>query len=93
MPAVPDGAVTWAGCTVECYSGHTYAQEPRAVVTTQGQRWPVAQVEHRWRTPSGPAFRIRTEAGNLFDLHYSEADDRWMVRPLPAAEPVAEPGE
>ena len=84
---------TVAQWTVECYSGHTYAQEPRAIVTSQGQRWSVAQVEQRWRTPSGPAFLIRTEAGGLFDLRYSEADDRWTVRTLPAAEPVAEPGE
>ena len=79
--------------TVECYSGHTYAQEPRAIVTAEGQRWMVAEVVQRWRTPAGPAFRIRTEAGDLFDLHYSETDDRWTVRPLPAAEPVAELGE
>ena len=93
MLGLPDGAVTWAGCTVECYSGHTYAQEPRAAVTTKGLRCPIVEIRLRWRTPTGPAFRIRTEAGDLFDLHYSEADDRWTVRTMPAAEPVAEPGE
>lgn len=65
---------------VECYSGHTYAQEPRAVVWA-GQRHVVAQVEARWRTPDGPAFRLRTEAGDRFDLHYHESTDTWSLIP------------
>jgi aminotransferase len=63
---------------VECFSGHIYAQEPRAIVW-QGHRHLVAQVEERWRTPQGPAFRVRTESGERFDLHYHELDDRWTV--------------
>jgi histidinol-phosphate/aromatic aminotransferase/cobyric acid decarboxylase-like protein len=61
---------------VECYSGHTYAQEPRAVIW-QGRRYPVAHVEARWRTPEGPAFRVRTESGHIFDLAYHEAEGCW----------------
>lgn len=86
------------GSTVECYSGHTYAQEPR-VVTWKGCRRPVVQVEKRWRTPEGPAFLARTEAGDLFELQYHELEDRWLVRLLfdsseePAgAGPMACPG-
>lgn len=67
---------------VECYSGHTYAQEPRVVVW-QGRRYPVTEVEQRWRTPDGPAFRVRTKAGGHFDLHYHETNDRWMIASLP----------
>jgi hypothetical protein len=66
---------------VECYSGHTYAGEPRALVW-EGVRRLVARVEERWRTPQGPAFRVRTEAGILFELHYRELDDRWAIRPV-----------
>lgn len=65
---------------VECYSGHTYAQEPRAV-HWQGLRYPVAQVEQRWRTPAGPAFRVQTESGTVFDLQYHELEDRWLIIP------------
>jgi hypothetical protein len=65
---------------VECYSGHTYAQEPRAVYW-QGRRYPVAQVEGRWRTPAGPAFRVQTESGTVFDLHYHELEDQWRILP------------
>jgi hypothetical protein len=42
---------------VECYSGYTYAQEPRAF-EWQGQRYQVRHIAKRWRTPVGPAFRV-----------------------------------
>ncbi len=63
---------------VECYSGHTYAQEPRAVVWG-ARRYPVVEVEARWRTPTGPAFRVRTESGAQFELHYHQLEDRWTI--------------
>jgi hypothetical protein len=69
---------------VECYSGHTYAGEPRALVW-QGSRYRVVQVEERWRTPEGPGFRVRTEGGTTFDLSYHEQGDRWSIRPWPNA--------
>lgn len=68
--------------TVECYSGHTYAQEPRALVW-QGERYLVACVEERWRTQEGPAFCVGTETGERFELHYHEHRDRWQIRMLP----------
>jgi len=77
-----DNTSIWSECSVECYSGHTYAQEPRAVVTQSGQRFPVAQVEERWRTPSGPVFRVRTQTGDRLDLAYIESDGRWTVSHL-----------
>ena len=66
---------------MECYSGHTYAQEPRAVVW-QGRRFPVAGIERRWRTPEGPAFRVETEQGIPFELHYSEREKVWAIEPM-----------
>jgi hypothetical protein len=42
---------------VECYSGYTYAQEPRAF-EWHGRRYEVERIVKRWRTPSGPAFRV-----------------------------------
>ncbi len=64
--------------TVECYSGYTYAQEPRAFVW-QGQRHIVQKVERFWRTPQGPGFRVRTEDGRLFELTYDEQADIWSL--------------
>jgi len=63
---------------VECYSGHTYAQEPRAFLW-EGGRYRVAGVEARWRTPDGPAFRVRVESGERFDLHYQPETDTWSL--------------
>jgi hypothetical protein len=64
---------------VECYSGHTYAGEPRAV-RWQGERRLVTRVLDRRRTPAGPAFRVEVEGGVHLDLQYNEATGRWSVR-------------
>ena len=52
----------------------------------QGQRYPVTRIESRWRTPEGPAFCVRTETGERFELHYHEAQDGWTIRALPETE-------
>jgi len=67
--------------TVECYSGYTYAQEPRAF-TWRGQRYEVTEIEHRWREPQGPAFRLRTADGQRWQLAYNEAQDAWSLQVL-----------
>jgi hypothetical protein len=64
---------------VECYSGHTYAQEPRAFFW-QGKRHVVQSVERMWRTPEGPHFLVCTEEGGFFELAYDETKDVWSVR-------------
>ena len=65
--------------TVECYSGYTYAQEPRAF-TWRGRRYVVQAVERAWRTPEGPHFLVRTEEGVFFELGYDEAKDEWHLK-------------
>jgi hypothetical protein len=77
-----DGAMDLTEFQVECYSGHTYAQEPRAVVW-QGRRSLVTHVEGHWRTPEGPVFRVCLDSGERLELRYSELEDRWAVRALP----------
>ena len=72
---------------VECYSGHTYAQEPRAV-EWRGQRYEVVRVVKRWRIPTGPAFRVdvipisnsQSPISNQVDLHYLELEDTWTMK-------------
>jgi hypothetical protein len=70
---------------VTCYSGHTYAQEPRAI-TWHGQHYEVKNILKRWRTPQGPGFRVQVEATTphstplkLVDLNYIETQDRWTM--------------
>ncbi len=69
--------------TVECYSGYTYAQEPRAFMWG-GARLPISTVERAWRTPSGRAFRVLTSDGRRFRLSYDEATDSWLCEALNA---------
>jgi len=66
---------------VECYSGHTYAQEPRAF-TWLGQRQDVVETERFWREPDGPRFRVRTGDGQRWDLAYDDAKSSWSLRKL-----------
>ena len=85
MPDV--GSVT---VQIECYSGYTYAQEPRAVVW-RGERYEVQRIVKRWRTPAGPAFRVevaqpKSQTSNLLspisglvDLQYIEIEDQWTT--------------
>ena len=63
---------------VECYSGHTYAQDPRAFVW-QGQRVEVEAIEACWRTPDGPVFRVRAQSEEVLELRYHETEDRWSI--------------
>ena len=71
---------------VECYSGHTYAQEPRAF-EWEGRRYEVERVIKRWRTPAGPCFRVEVSGisdpnspiSNPVDLTYLESTDRWTM--------------
>lgn len=77
--------------TVECYSGHAYAQELRALVW-QGQRQVVRAVQARWRSPAGPAFRVQTERGAVYDLLYDETAQRWTITPLGAEKDRPEAG-
>ena len=81
---------------VECYSGHTYAQEPQRFTWLDVQ-YTVIRVSERWRTPEGPAFRVHTRPAGCFRLHYLELEDRWHVGPAPerigsSANPANVPG-
>ncbi|HEY67289.1 MAG: hypothetical protein DRI79_11725 [Chloroflexi bacterium] len=69
------------GVVVECYAGICYPERPRAFVWEE-ERVEVEEIERRWRTPSGPAFRVRAAGGRRFTLTYDEAADAWDVRPV-----------
>lgn len=64
---------------VECYSGYTYAQEPRAF-TWHSERHVVAAVERTWRAPEGPHFLVRTREGGFFELTYDEVEHTWSAK-------------
>lgn len=64
--------------SVEVYSGHTYAERPRAF-TCRGRRYAVEAVEDTWRMPGGRGFLVRTETGERWELVYDEVQDRWLI--------------
>lgn len=63
---------------VECYSGHTYAQEPRAF-GLHNQRRAVTVVRKRWREPTGPCFDVLADDAQAYVLAYNETTDCWSV--------------
>jgi hypothetical protein len=63
---------------VECYSGDTYAQEPR-VFWLDNQRRRVTVVRKRWREPTGPYFDIVADDAHAYVLTYDETTDCWSV--------------
>jgi aminotransferase len=68
--------------TVECYSGYTYAQEPRAFVW-HGVRRTVTRVERTWREPDGPHFSVQADDGCRYNLAYDEARVAWQIERRP----------
>jgi hypothetical protein len=67
--------------SVECYASTRYPERPRAFLW-RGERLAVETVERQWRTPTGPAFRVRAADGRTFTLVYDEAADSWTIQPI-----------
>jgi hypothetical protein len=78
---MPEQTDVIADPLVHCYSGHTYAQEPRSFMW-QGQCHEVAEIERRWREPDGPRFRVRTVNGRRWRLGYDERKASWTIEIL-----------
>jgi putative sterol carrier protein len=66
---------------VHCYSGHTYAERPRSFLW-QGTEYKVEEIEKAWQEPGKKLFKVITEQGKLFELCYSETEDRWSATEL-----------
>jgi hypothetical protein len=65
---------------VTCFSGHTYAQRPRAF-SWQGEEFEVSAVVSEAHTPQGKNFVVKTTSGELFNLDYTIDTNHWQVRP------------
>ena len=68
--------------SVRCYSGHTYAQEPRSLVW-QGKEHGVASVKSVRRVLKGETvlvvFSVETTGRMFFQLSYDESTDTWSA--------------
>jgi len=68
----------WNNPKVNCYSGHTYAEEPRSF-TWQGIEYEVEEIERAWLEPGERHFQVRTNDNKIFRLCYNEARDQWSI--------------
>jgi hypothetical protein len=66
---------------VNCYSGHTYAEEPRSFVWEE-VKYEVEEIEKAWLEPGERYFQVRTRDNKLFRLCYNEAEDQWSLTEL-----------
>ena len=66
---------------VNCYSGHTYAEEPRSF-TWEGTEYQVQDIEKAWQEPGERCFRVRTTDNKLFKLCYNEIQKQWSLTEL-----------
>lgn len=66
---------------VKCYSGYTYAQQPRSFLWL-GKEYEVSFIQKEWQEPSKRFFQIRTQDERLFELCYNENQDQWLVTEL-----------
>lgn len=66
---------------VNCYSGHTYAQEPRSF-RWQDTEYEVAEIEKAWQEPGKRYFKVRTGDNKLFQLCYNEVPEQWSLLEL-----------
>ena len=69
------------GELVECHSGFTYAEKPKAL-TWESRRLEIVAITARWCSPEARHFRVRTSNGQEFELAYREADNEWRITQL-----------
>jgi hypothetical protein len=64
---------------VRCYSGHTYAQEPRSFIWG-GEEYEVEEIVKAWREPEERHFLVKTGGNKLFQLCYNDVKGRWSLK-------------
>jgi len=64
--------------TVNCYSGHTYAEEPLSFLW-EGIEYEVEEIEKTWHEPGERHFQVRIRDNKVFQLCYNEIEKRWSL--------------
>ncbi len=64
--------------TVKCYSGHTYAEEPRSF-EWEGVEYEVEEIQRAWREPGERHFLVKTGGNKSFQICYNEVNERWSL--------------
>ena len=63
---------------VRCYSGYTYAQEPRSFIW-QGEENRIKTIDKAWQEPGSKLFKVTTEEGKSYNLCYNLIADKWTA--------------
>ena len=63
---------------VNCYSGHTYPEQPRSFLW-EGVQYEVEEIERAWQEPGERHFQLRTRDNKLFQLCYNEMEKQWSL--------------
>jgi hypothetical protein len=63
---------------VECHSGYTYAERPRAFYR-DGERIEIETIEAEWHGLEGKHFLVKVKNGSIFELIYDQAGDNWRI--------------
>jgi len=63
---------------VKCYSGDSYAQQPRSFFW-EGKEYNVSAVIKQGYTPQGKQFLVQTPEGLWFNLEYMIEVDQWQI--------------
>jgi hypothetical protein len=64
--------------TVTCYSGYTYAQEPRSFCW-RGTDYEVKEIIKAWQEPEEWHFLVKTGDNKFFQLCYNSVKERWTL--------------
>ena len=63
---------------VRCYSGYTYAEEPRSF-EWGGVEYEIEKIEKTWQRPGEKCFQVSTMDSTIFELCYNEMEEEWAV--------------
>lgn len=61
------------------YSGHKYAEHPRAL-NWEGERLEIVKILDGWRSPGRQGFRVRVHDEREFELVYDEIAEEWNIK-------------
>jgi hypothetical protein len=73
-----DEGTSSIGVVVECHSGHTYAERPRAF-EWEGERLAIVEIAAEWQTPEAKHFRVILGDQRTFELIYDPSEDEWQI--------------
>ena len=63
---------------VSCYAGYAYPERPRYFIVGD-HRFEVKEIITEWAQPGRKSFRVITNHGYTYELHYHYHEEIWQV--------------